>query len=530
MKVGNIISQGIEALKSSWKNEATNPGKLNRTSIHGLPPTDVKKNLFSALKGNPLKALGDWVITKPPHSEVKAIMQAQPENPEATLNSLQERITREESTPLPPPQKNLRQLTNRVNDAKDAVKLAESLQKGTEQLAKNEQLNQNPADYSLENRQTSEFGQQALQVHHQATSLVNKKRAELKKARGDLEKYENAQNSKKNITKEANGLIDKVNKLNDQKSVPKDGTSKSHETHLNKLVAQKRKLKAAVVAEKKILKSIPHKEQKHDYKLSDLKGKLETSIESTKGPLKQLEKEIDRAKLSLKSAKLSEERQKLQAKQDKVDNKLGKLQVEPANTAPSTPTPRVKQPAPEPPKSSSPTQVQKSTTKGPAPKPPITAPAVNTQPQKVKYPAPKPPVIDSKPIENQPVANPPTTSRADMEYIIDVKLDFCSIDDTDNPYISEDQLDGIKGLVDNAMEDPSINLEDLHDLLMDFLDTMNIKYTADGEVVTDDDNQEGSFIFHAGSNLTNGFERGLGLLQQGQSYEDARRAFYQALS
>ncbi len=511
MKVGHIISQGIEALKSSWKNEATNPGKLNRTSIHGLPPTDVKKNLFSALKGNLLKALGDWVISKPPHSEVKAILQAQPESPEATLNSLQERIIREESTPLPPQKKNLRQLTNRVNDAKDAVKLAESLQKGTEQLAKNEQLNQNLADYSLENRQTNKFGQQALQVHHQATSLVNKKRAELKKARGDLEKYENAQNSKKNITKEANGLIDKVNKLNDQKSVPKDGTSKSHETHLNKLVAQKRKLKAAVVAEKKILDSIPRKERKHNYKLSDLKKTLETSIESTKGPLKQLKREIEMAKLSLKSAKLSEERQKLQAKQDKLDNRLGKLQVEPANTAPSTPTPRIKRQAPEPP-------MMESTS--------------NTPPKKVKRQAPQPPIAkdNSQLSGTNAQSNPPTMSRADMEDIIDVKLEFCSINDTDNPYISEDQLDGIKGLVDNAMDDPSINLEDLHDLLMRFLDALSIKYTTDGKVVSDNDNQEGPFIFHTGSNLTNGFERGLGLLQQGQPYEDAQRAFYQALT
>ena len=289
--------------------EARKVKKFNGLSVKSLASNAIKKKLLFKTGSTATKIFSKRTINKKLPNEVKAILQAK--NPEKNLEEIKARISRENHTKLTPTKKNREYLNKRVASARDALKLAEGLQQSAALIA-----------FERENQETKKTNQHELQVYNEASAAVNMRKKELKKAKLDLKKYDNARHSKGKIRKEANSLIKRSDKLTKKEVTPKDNSLESHQTRLKKLITQKKLLKSLIKREKNILDNIPRKQRKHGYSLDKVTARLETSIKVTSQKLEEISKNIDQSKLLIKSIKLSQAQQKLIDEKNKVDKQL----------------------------------------------------------------------------------------------------------------------------------------------------------------------------------------------------------------
>ena len=297
------------------KPTATNPTKARKNkkfiglSVKSLDSSVIKKNYSSKYTTVQQKKIDKRTIDRRLPNEVKAILQAK--NPEKKLEEIQARISKESHTKLTPTTKNREYLNKRIASAKNALKLAKALQQSAALIA-----------FDRDNQETKKTNQHALQVYNEASAAVNMKKTELKKATLDLKKYDNARHSKGKIRKEANSLIKRSDKLAKKEFTPKNNSLESHQTHLKKLIEQKKRLKHSIKREKNILDNMPRKQRKHGYNLSKVTARIKTSIKVTSQKLEDISKNIDQSKLLIKSMKLSQARQKLITEKNKVDQQL----------------------------------------------------------------------------------------------------------------------------------------------------------------------------------------------------------------
>ncbi|AMO55056.1 hypothetical protein GZ77_00415 [Endozoicomonas montiporae] len=343
---------------------------------------------------------------------------------------------------------------------------------------------------------TAGLEQGALELHDEAVSLVNRRKAELKTAKKDLSKQEDAVKSRKNILKNSASLQRSIARGAESKLSPLGNSSGDLKLHLENLNSAKRRMVNQRSDAKKLLKSIPEKERKHGFTLTDEKRSLAKATQKAKQKIGQLDHKIKQTKVELKSALASEKQKALQEKQEKLLKKQEQLQAEreklqtdsDQNTAPA------------------------KWSSGKTKKAPL--PPVDTKPAK-KRQAPLPPGFQSV---NAPATPPQVASPADSGFdpldSIDQLLEF-DLEETTNPNFTDSDIDTVKQGVENTIKNPSVDNRTLENFLDDFVEALNYEY-----------DQQGTPAHHDWAPLLSGFEQGLRALENGQT---GTQALYQAL-
>ncbi|WP_299732468.1 hypothetical protein [uncultured Endozoicomonas sp.] len=89
-------------------------------------------------------------------------------------------------------------------------------------------------------------------------------------------------------------------------------------------------------------------------------------------------------------------------------------------------------------------------------------------------------------------------------------MDFCDTESVENPNFTDEQLQKVRDLVTESMNDGVTDTEDLSIIFNDFLSAIDSTSKHNGEDVFPDSHK-----------MMNNFEHALRLLLRGESYEEA---------
>ncbi|WP_252177501.1 hypothetical protein [Endozoicomonas sp. 4G] len=307
------------------RQEADNPGRLNRQSITTVDPKVRLNNGSlepSRLSG---KSLSEFDIQAASPGDVKKLLPSGPSREDQLLfrvSDVRKRISLERSKVRPSVDKSSKDaLTAALKNANKSLKEAKGLQSEAHNLAKQGVLEENLLELGLGGKRMTRAESEAFSAAQDADQLVNTRKQEVKgleRAQKDLkaEQKKAAKADKKahqaleRLQKETLSLGRSVAKICSKVVKAKDQSSKGLGEELKSLQRALKKANGVASHGEKLLAKADEKQMKHGIDTAPIKTLVTNRISEAKTEAKRLEVEVASLKEKVKSARKSEKAKK----------------------------------------------------------------------------------------------------------------------------------------------------------------------------------------------------------------------------
>ncbi len=336
MGVGSVQSTGsVNAVqqpgneKSSVKHSgADNPGRVNRHSITKLPPTTQLKTsqLYPSLES---KALSEYGVSPLAASDVKAKMTLPPVPAELSpkeniMFGRASRVIGRINTELrkggyEPQVRSEETFKVRISQARDSVKVAESMLKQACGLDKDATLSMNMRDSGLGAGRLTVAGKQAESAIMAATGLLKQRKEELRQAKSELSSLKSELKQKAKTGRKARAAEEKLEtKTNVFKKAVSSIRADIHKAtntssravgkELASVESALKKAKSARSSGNKLLRGMEREAGKHGFNIDSLRTQARQSRETAGSEIVKLKAEVVALKTKKKAAQTQEKK------------------------------------------------------------------------------------------------------------------------------------------------------------------------------------------------------------------------------
>ena len=308
--------------------QASNPGRINRDSIHQVEP-ELRLSSVSQ-KGQSLEtsSLSNRSIESVSPDEVEKKLPSSSDKLQSAANELRESISTEGSKSRAPIDRSSQQaLSRQIGQAKQSLSQAKQLQSQAHGLANDGNVQKNLLASGLGGRELTLPEQHATWAANEADVLVSTRKQEVKdleKALKDLKTEEKqtakagkkAHKSLEGLQKEASSLGRGVARIRSKVVAAPDSSSKKLGEELKSLNSALKKANSVVSDGEKLLRSADAKHRKHSIDVSGVEKRVSLHISEAKAEAGRLRVEIAQLKKTIGVAKGEEAKARKAAKKE----------------------------------------------------------------------------------------------------------------------------------------------------------------------------------------------------------------------